>query len=278
MKLCALIRTAPVLLGLLPLMVASAGPASAAAPFDPFQAVDITGRPGDPLPMDAVFTDEAGRSVTLRELTAKRPILLAPVYYRCRNVCSVALSSAMNSLASVPLEPGRDFTFVAYSINPREGPADARKARRDALLRYGPDAEPGKFHFLTGSEGSVRALSEAIGFRFAWDEAISEYAHATALATVTADGRLARWIYGVSFSPLDLRLALLDAGEGAIGGLTDKLLLLCYRYDPETGRYGSLVRWIMMAGGLTTVLVLGSWIGFALWRERRGEQSRRAEP
>lgn len=261
-------------LAILLLIASIASPAQAAPRLDPFAAVDIIGKAGDSLPLDAAFIDEHGEKVVLGSLIGPKPVLLAPVYYECPNVCSVTLAGAMAALSSVPLEPGADYTFIAYSIDPREGPAEAHKAKAEALERFRATAETSAFHFLTGSEGEVRRLSEAIGFRYAWDGRIGQYAHAAAVAAVTADGRIARWLFGLSYQPTDLRLALVEAGQGRTGGLADKLLLLCYRYDPETGKYGSLVRGLLMGGGTLTVAILGTFIGGAVWRERRLRRSR----
>jgi protein SCO1/2 len=249
--------------------LALTAPAAANDRFDPFNAVDIEGTLGAALPLDAGFRDASGAAVTLGGLIGDRPAVLAPVYYTCPNVCSVTLDAVMTALSAVPLRAGKDYIFIAYSIDPREGPADARKAREAALTRLRGKVDDAAFHFLTGPADSAARLSDAIGFGYEWDPQISQYAHAAAVATVTPDGRLSRWLYGLSYQPTDLRLALLEAGQGAIGDAADKLLLLCYRYDPKAGRYNELVGSLLKAGGGLTVAAIGSLIGFSVWRGRR---------
>lgn len=245
------------------------GPVRAAEPFDPFAAAGIEPEPDARVPLALDFTDDRGQRVTLAELFDGRPVILAPVYYRCRNVCGTQLASLFNLLSALRLELGRDYTVVAFSFDPREEPADARAERARLRKRWPQLADSRHVHFLTGSAASSAALSAAIGFRYRWDPGTEEYAHISALAILGAGGRLARWLYGLGYQPDDLRLALTDAGEGRVGSLGDRLLLLCYHYDPQRGGYDNRVIGALQVGGLGTALALGGFIGVSLWRERR---------
>ncbi|WP_434457510.1 SCO family protein [Stutzerimonas urumqiensis] len=251
------------------LLLVLAVPAHAAEPFDPFDAAGIDPRPGAQLPLDVPFTNDRGESVTLGELLDGRPAVLVPVYFNCPNVCGAQLASLFNLLGAVPFALGEDYVVIAYSFDPRETPAYAR-AERDKLARRWPAlANSDAVHLLTGPETASRAVSDALGFRYRWDQAIQEYAHASAIATLSPDGRLVQWLYGLGYQPNDLRLALTDAGEGQVGDFADQLLLLCYHYNPRTGGYDNWVIGALQIGGTGTAAALLGFIGLSLWRERK---------
>ncbi|WP_434157813.1 SCO family protein [Stutzerimonas stutzeri] len=240
----------------------------AAEPFDPFAAAGIDSQPGAQVPLDARFTDDSGESVTLAQLLDGRPAVLVPVYFRCPNVCGSQLASLFNLLGAVPFELGKDYVVITYSFNPYETPADAR-AERDKLIRRWPElAGSASVHLLTGPESASRRVSDALGFHYRWDAGIQEYAHASAIATLSPSGKLVQWLYGLGYQPTDLRLALTDAGQGRVGSFSDQLLLLCYHYNPRTGGYDSWIIGALQVGGTGTALALLGFIGLSLWRER----------
>ncbi|WP_337181017.1 SCO family protein [Shinella sp.] len=236
--------------------------------FDPFQAAGIDEKPGAAVPLDLAFTQADGTRTTLRAIADGRPILLAPVLHRCPNICGVTLSGLMQAVLAQTYRPGTDFALVAFGIAPEEGPDAAAGSLRELRLRFPRLPETG-VHALTGTKSDIRAVTDALGYRYQWDERIGEYAHVAAVAALTPDGRLSRWLYGLAPTPDDVQLALTEAGEGTIGSLAEKLLLLCYHYDPETGRYSPLV-WaaLRLAGGLT-VGAGGLALAIAFRRERR---------
>ncbi|MGE0744818.1 MAG: SCO family protein [Rhodospirillales bacterium] len=246
---------------------------SPARAFDPFREAGIDQRPGAAIPLDLSFRDEAGRPATLRALAAGRPILLVPVLHDCPNICGVTLSGLMQAVRAQPFVPGRDFALVAFGIDPREGPA-AAEASLATLRRAFPRVAPDGIHAVTGDAAAIAAVTDALGYRYGWDEAIGQYAHIAATAVITPQGRLARWLYGLAPAAQDVRLALTEAGDGQLGNWTDQILLLCYHYDPTSGRYNSLV-WtaLRIGGGLIVALVAGS-ILFAAGRERRAPKDR----
>jgi protein SCO1/2 len=250
------------------LFLLSAGPALA---FDPFGEAGIDRHPGARVPLDLAFRDESGAPVTLRQLGRDRPIVLAPVLHRCPNICGVTLAGLAQAIRAQDYLAGRDFAVVALGIDPREGPQAARTALEDLERRF-PFLSAADMHALTGSADAIAAVTHALGYRYAWDERIGQYAHIAAVAVLTADGRLARWLYGVQPQAGDLELALTEAGEGRLGSWGDQILLLCYHYDPETGRYGSLVWWLLRLGGGITAAGGAGLIGRALLGERRSSR------
>ncbi|HLG48659.1 MAG TPA: SCO family protein [Reyranella sp.] len=246
------------------LLIVLAVPAHA---FDPFTKAGIDRRPNARVPLDVRFRDEHGRTLTLRAATEGRPILLVPVVHRCPNICGLTLAGIGEAVQLQKFVAGRDFTLIAFGIDPREGPADAKQSI-DGLSQNFPALQVG-VHGLTGDAASIAAVVKPLGYRYAWDDDLNQYAHIAAVAVLTPDGRLSRWLYGITPDPTDVRLALTEAGEGKVGGWGDQLLLLCYHYNPQTGRYGPLI-WTLLrvAGGATALLGL-AWIGLALRRERR---------
>ncbi len=255
--------------------------AMADAPFDPFAAAGIERKSGAQVPLELRFTEVNGNHVTLGELFGRRPVILAPVYYRCPNVCGAQLSSLFNLLSALSFELGKDYEVIAFSIDPRETPQDAEAERAKLRKRWPQLVDSSHVHFLSEVAPATRpepnpshpaagtVLAEALGFTYSWDPEIGEFAHASAIATLSPDGKLVRWLYGLGYQPDDMRLALTDAGEGRIGSLGDQLLLLCYHYNPRTGGYDNLVIGALQVGGIGTTLVLGGFIGVTLWRERR---------
>jgi protein SCO1/2 len=247
---------------------ACAGSTPPAEAFDPFHVAGVDRKPGAGLPMDLQFRDETGRSVSLRQIGRGRPIVLAPVQHRCPNICGFTLSGLAEAVAAQQYRPGRDFEIVAFGIDPKEAPSDAKisaERLRDKLAVVGGEG----VHALVGRSADVSVAMRALGYRYGWDARIGQYAHIAAVAVLTPDGRPARWLYGIQPQGNDLRLALTEAGRGRIGDLGDQLLLLCFHYDPHTGRYSGLVWTLLRVGAGLTLLALGGFIGLAVLRDRR---------
>jgi len=242
----------------------------AAEPFDPFAASGIEARPGARVPAGLMFQDRQGRRVQLDTLLGGRPTLLLPVYFNCPNVCGAQLAGLMQMLDGLDYRLGDDYRLVVYSFDPRETPADARDELQRLARRWPALAGSADVHLLTAADDAAARLSAALGFRYRYDEALGQYAHVSAIAALTPEGRLSRWIYGLGYQPQDLRLALTEAGGGRIGSFSEQLLLLCYHYDPKVGGYDSLVVGALQVGGCVTVLLLAAFIVISLRRERRG--------
>ncbi|EKV31785.1 SCO1/SenC family protein [Caenispirillum salinarum AK4] len=266
------------LLALLVLIAAAAPalPASAGVPFDPFGSVAVDTPEDARVPGGARFTDRTGAPVDLAEVVAGDvPVVLAPVYYDCPNICTVSTASLVQSLSLLTaLEPGTDYRVVFFSFDPREGPGKAREALAGLKERRFDYPGLDQARFLSGPPESIEAVTRALGYRYAWDEEIQQYSHANAFAVLTPDGRVSRWINAISVEPTDLRLAIVEAGNGAVGDVSDFLLMLCYQYDPTTGKYGPIIDVSMKAAAGITLAVLFGFIGLALWREHRNRNRR----
>jgi len=234
--------------------------------------VGIDQKLDDQIPLDLEFSDEDGRVVRLRDYFGSRPVVLALVYYECPMLCTQVLNGLVGSLETLSFNPGEEFEVVVLSFDPGETPAIAAETRKTYMRRYGRPAYEAGWHFLTGRESSVKALADAVGFRYAYDEAIDQYAHPAAITVLTGEGRVSKYLYGIEFAPRDLRLALVEAAEGRIGTAVDQALLFCYHYDPETGKYGLVVMNLVRTGGILTLLALGAFIVLTLRRERRAQQ------
>jgi protein SCO1/2 len=222
-----------------------------------------------PLPLDLPFTDDHGRPVKLGDYFGKRPVILALVYYECPMLCTQVLNGLVTALTVMKFEPGREFDVIAVSFNPREGPGLASQKKASYLKRYGREHTANGWHFLTGTESSIKALTDAVGFRYAYDERIKQYAHGAAIEVLTPKGQISKYFYGIEFSARDLRLGLIEASEERIGTPVDDFLLFCYHYDPATGKYGAAVLRLVRLGGILTVVAFLSFLTISLRRERR---------
>jgi len=238
--------------------------------------VGIDQRLGESIPLDARFRDENGRDVRLVDyFGAGKPVILSLVYYECPMLCTQVLNGLASALDVVTLDAGKEFTVLTVSFDPRETHALAAAKKKSYLERYRrPGAEAG-WHFLTGDSASIAALTSAAGFRYSWDPEISQYAHASGITVLTPRGVIARYFFGIEYSPRDLRLALVEASENKIGTPADHLLLYCYRYDPASGKYGAVALNMVRVGGVVTLVCLGSFLFFSLRADRR---KRRAAP
>ncbi len=227
--------------------------------------IGIEQRLGESIPADLELVDASGRTIALGERLAERPALLVPVYYDCPMLCGLVLETLTKSLRTLSLEVGRDFDVIVFSFDSTEGYELAAKTRKRILQYF--DSEAG-WSFLVGEDESIRRLTESIGYTAKRDQKSGEMAHATGLFVLTPEGRIARVFFGLDYPPRDLRLALVEAGEGTIGGLVDQVLLFCFRYDPATGRYSTAILRIVRAGGALTALVIAAFV-FLAWRRER---------
>ncbi len=228
------------------------------------------------VPLNTIVRDEAGRDVPLATFfQAGKPVLLAPVYYRCPMLCTEILSGMESSLKVVSLDPGKDFEVIALSFDPKDTPELAAAKKANYLRRYNRPNTANGWHFLTGSEANVRAITDALGFHYKYDPATDQYAHASAIMILTPQGRVSKYFYGVEYSPRDLRLGLVEASSEKIGTPVDAVLLFCFHYDPATGKYGAVAMNVLRGTGAALLLVGGLAIVIALRRESRGRRSMR---
>ena len=215
---------------------------------------------GDTVPLDAVFRDETGQAVRLGDYFGKRPVVLSLAYYDCPMLCTVTLNGLASALDVLAFTPGRDFEIVTVSFEPKETPALAAAKKAAYLRRYKRPGAAAAWHFLTGDAAQIRRLTDAVGFKYAWDERTGQYAHASGVMVLTPDGRLARYLYGVEYAPKDLRFAIVEASQGRILSPVDRLLLYCYHYDPALGRYGRSVMALLRVGAVLTLAGIGAMI------------------
>jgi protein SCO1 len=229
-------------------------------PPDILKKVGVEQRLNQPIPLDLKFRDEAGREVKLGDYFGKKPIVLSMVYYECPMLCGEVLNGEASVFSALKFDVGKEFEAVTVSFDPRETPDLARAKKRVFVDRYGrPGADEG-WHFLTGSQQSVDALTKAVGFNYAWDRQSNQFAHAAAIMVITPDGHIAQYFYGVEYSPKDLRFGLVQASQNRIGNVVDQILLYCYHYDPRTGKYGAIISRALSIGGGLTVLILGGFL------------------
>jgi protein SCO1/2 len=181
-------------------------------------------------------------------------------------------------LQGISLDLGKDFEAVTVSFDPKDGPPEAALKNRIYTGMYGSRATSGGWHFLTGDQNSIQALTDAVGFRYAYDQPSQQFAHATSIMILTPEGRVARYFYGVQYPPRDVRLGLVEASEGKIGSPTDAALLFCYHYDPLTGKYGLVVSNVIRIGGALTILVLGIFLWLMFRQENYGLASPQFPP
>ncbi len=217
------------------------------------------------VPPELTFRDENGAAVKLGDYFGHKPLILNLVYYNCTMLCGEALAGLASAMRLVKFDVGNEFDVVTVSFDPRETPEMAAAKKKDYVGRYGrPNAAAG-WHFLTGQPESINALTKAVGFQYQYDAKTNQYAHATAIMVLTPQGRISRYFYGVDFPPKDLRMGLVEASQGKIGNAVDAILLYCYHYDPETGKYGAMVANILRLAAATTILFMGIFL-FILWR------------
>ncbi len=266
------IRAMPGILGAA-LLAAAAGAQERADRLPPeLEGVGITERLGVQLPLDLEFTDESGAEVRLgKYFGGRRPVILTLNYYACPTLCGVQLNGLLDALRQLDWLPGREFEIITLSFDPLETHLLARAKKRAYIEEYGRrEAERG-WHFLTGRKAAIRALTEAVGFRYKWNPQQEQWAHSAALILCTPEGVVSRYLGGVYYEPKTLRLSLVEASQGRIGTLWDQIFLTCFHYVSSEGRYVPAAMAIMRLGGIATVLILAVGIGL-LWRREVGRR------
>lgn len=232
--------------------------------------VGVTEKLGEYVSGDIQLFNEYGEEVKLEQyMNNGRPLLLAMVYFECPMLCNLILQGMMNGVRELAWQPGKEFDILTVSISPTETPELALANKENYLKRLGnPDAADG-IHFLTGSEEQVRRLGDEVGFYYQWNEQTREYMHGSTLIFLSENGRIARYLHGIDYPELMLRNALYDAAEGRIGSTVDRIVLYCFQYDSSSGSYVPVAVNIMKLGGVATLLILGIFLGFFYYRERK---------
>ena len=235
---------------------------------DQLATVGFDQRPGQSVPLDLTFLDDRGQPVTLGQYFQHGPVVLTLNQLHCKNLCPVELEGLINGLNGVPFALGQQFTLVTVSIDPRETPEDAADAKARGIRGYAKKEGSTGWHVLTGDQASIDSLEQAVGFKAVYDAEEEEFAHPAGVILLTPAGQISRYIYGIDFSSSDLRLGLTEAGSGSVGSLVDRALLVCYHYDPLTGRYTPLVVGLMQGGAAAGVLGLGGLLAWLIYRSR----------
>jgi protein SCO1 len=221
------------------------------------------------VPLDLPFRDETGRAVRLRDYVSDKPVILVLAYYKCPMLCSAVLNGVVKSLRHVDFEIGKEFNVLTVSIDPKETPDLAAGKKASYIKDYGkPEAAAG-WGFLVGDQGPIDQLAKAVGFRYVYDANSGQYAHAGGIMVLTPEGRVARYFYGVDYLPDDVRLGLVEASDNKIGSPVDQVLLLCYHYDPVTGKYGLMVMRMLQIAGVITIGAIALLWYKTLRRDRR---------
>ena len=261
-------RVAPLLLALLvaPTALAAREPM---APSSISKNVSIDQNLGAQVPLDLSFRDESGAAVRLGDFISEKPVVLSLVYYRCPGLCTMTLNGMSRAFKPLQFSAGKEFEVVTVSIDPKETPQLAAKKKAEYVKAYGRAGAAAGWHFLTGDEPAIRALADAVGFRYVYDPHTDQYAHGAGIMVLTPTGRVARYFYGLEYSSRDLRWGLVEASESRIGSLADAVQLLCFAYDPMTGKYGVPIMRTLRAAAVLTVLSLGTFVVVMLRRERR---------
>ncbi|MGE0104367.1 MAG: cytochrome c oxidase subunit II [Blastocatellales bacterium] len=255
---------------LLPLMT-PAQPASLRPPV--LKDVGIDQLLNSQVPPDLVFTDENGRQVRLADYFGDKPIVLSLVYYDCPQLCTQVLTGLLGALKTLPMTPGSEFISLTVSFDPREKSDLAAAKKKEYVERLRKPQAASGWHFLTGDEPQIQALTRSVGFRYVWDQVSKQFAHASGIMILTPDGRVSRYLYGIEYAPRDLRFGLLEASDGKIGSLADQIILYCYQYDPTRGTYGLvLMRVLRIFAGLTLVSIIGL-ILFLRYKVKKKEAS-----
>lgn len=230
-------------------------------------------KPGAQVPLDLTFVDEQGRTVRLGDVIGERPVILNLVYFDCPLLCNQILDGLVRSLNVLDdYTVGSDFDVVSVSINPKDTPQSAIAKEAAVMRAYhfaGEEARQG-WHFLTTSDTeSIDALADSVGFRYSFNPKTNLYAHAAGIVFLTPEGRVSRYVYGISYPARDLRLALTEGSQGKIGGVVEQALLLCYAYDPESGTYSLAIMNVVRIFGVGTLVLLGSYMIAMFLRDRR---------
>jgi len=238
---------------------------------EPLKKVGIEQRLGEQLPLTAEFKDEDGKLVKLGDYFKNgRPVILALVYYECPMLCNQVLNGLTGSLKGVSFDAGKEFEVVAISFDAKgfDKPELSKNKKASYMERYERPQTAGGWHFLTGTQESIDAVTQSVGFNYEWDEKSNQFAHASAIMIATPEGKLSRYFYGIDYSPRDLKMGIMESAESKVGSVTDELMLYCFHYDPSTGKYGFQILSILRLGAIATVLGMGL-MGFVFWRRNK---------
>lgn len=236
--------------------------------------VGIEQRIGVSLPLDLEFNDETGTPVNLGSYFGDKPVILTLVYYDCPMLCTEVLNGLNRSLAPLNYSIGEEFEVVTVSFDPRETPTLASQKKAVYTQRYGRPGTREGWHFLTGEAPAIDALTESVGFSYVYDESEGQFVHGSAIMIISPKGTVSHYFFGIEYPSEDIRLALIESSEEKLGNVFDQIMLFCFNYDPEQGRYGVAIMNAMRLAGLATLLAMGSFMVVMFKRDRRRRRNR----
>jgi protein SCO1 len=226
-------------------------------------------KPNAQVPLEAVFRDEHGRAVKLGSFFNTKPVILAMAYYNCPNLCTLVLNGVLETAQDLKFDAGKDYEIVVVSFDPHEQPALAAAKKQLYIQRYGRVGAANGWHFLTGNDSAIAQLTESVGYHFAYDKTTRQFAHPSTIMVLTPKGSIARYFPGIEYPARDVRLSLIEASHNRIGSVADRVFLLCFHYNPATGKYGWLVSRLMQITGISTALIVAIYIAVNVLREQR---------
>ena len=220
--------------------------------------IDVIEQLGDYIPLDTVFINESGEEIVLKDLFQKNiPTILTLNYFECPMLCTLVLNGLAESIEKLTLNPGEEYQVITIDINPNESTAFANQKKKNYIAGYNLKNIKNDWHFLTGEQENIKKIADSIGFIYYYDEDRDEYMHPAAISVLDPEGKISRYLYGIQFLAKDLKLSLLEAGQGKIGSTLDKIILYCYHYDPYKNTYTLFATNVMRLGGILTIIFLG---------------------
>lgn len=236
------------------------------------EGVGITEKLGAQISINELqFTNEQGKPVFLSSyFQSKKPVLLSLAYYNCPTLCGVVLNGILDGLKGMEWIPGNQFQVVNVSIDPTEKADLAAEKKKNFLDALGKAEKNPDWHFLVGTENQIKTLASQIGFGYRFDNKEQQYVHGAGIFVLTPEGKLSRILYGIQYKPSDLKLSLLEASNGKVGTIIDRLLLFCYRYDPLLKQYSVAIMRVLQGLAVLTVLVMAICLVVFWWPRKQG--------
>lgn len=237
---------------------------------DQLKDVGIEEKLGSNVDLDLPLKNEKGETVTLRKYMADgKPVLLSLAYYSCPSLCNFHLNGLLDAFKGLEKPLGEEFNAVVVSIEPKETPALAAKKKSTYIEEYGRPEGANGWHFLVADQATIDALAKSVGFKYKWDEEQKQWAHTAAAFVLTPAGKISRYLYGIVFDPKTVRLSMIEASEGKVGTIVDKLVLFCFHFDPKTSKYSVAAFNVMRGGAIAIVLVLTAFVAPFWFRSRK---------
>ncbi len=232
-----------------------------------------------PLPLEAQFLDHTGKAVRLGDyFGGKKPTLLILAYHSCPVLCSMVQNAAATALKTVKWSVGKEYNVVVLSIDPHDTPQRASEKRAALMANYARPGSDDGFQYIVGSKPEIDRVADAIGFKYEYDKEQQQYGHPAVIMFVKPTGHMARYLYGLEYNPNDVRIALFEAAAGNSISTLERVILYCYHYDPQDGKYVVLATRIMQLGGALTVLILAIFLALMWGFERRRSRAHSLRP